>query len=515
MLRYRRLAGLALVLLLAAPAAASAQRVNVSFDDIDRPTLRILQNFTLRHDDTVRQIVVIGGDARIEGHVSEDVVVVLGKVDLASTAVIDGQLVVVAGTAQIAEGAKVAGDFVVVGGADTPTSFSPGGTQVVVGTAGLGEGLRNLVPWLTKGLLLGRPIVPSLGWVWLVAAVFFFLNLCLSVLFDAPVRTCATTLRSTPFSAFFAGLLVLLLVGPVCVLLAASVIGLVVIPFVLCAVVAAAVLGRIGFARWIGMSAMPQDDPADRGESLRSFVIGSALMTVAYMIPVIGMLTWILAGVFGLGSATLAFYGSYRRENPKPPKPARVVLPPTPAAPAPLDALGGASLHAGDVDAPQPAVPPFASLPPEDASRLTADAGSVPGNGTSVTAFQKAAFGERLAALALDAVAIAVIVQLLSLDRHGDFGDRLMVFFALIYHVGFWTWKGTTPGGMICQLRVVRIDGRPLEFAESLVRGLTGIFSLIVAGLGFLWMLWDPDGQTWHDRVAGTYVVKVPRSVPA
>ena len=46
------------------------------------------------------------------------------------------------------------------------------------------------------------------------------------------------------------------------------------------------------------------------------------------------------------------------------------------------------------------------------------------------------------------------------------------------------------------------------------MRGLTGIFSLVVAGLGFLWMLWDPERQTWHDRVAGTYVVKVPRTYP-
>jgi uncharacterized RDD family membrane protein YckC len=178
----------------------------------------------------------------------------------------------------------------------------------------------------------------------------------------------------------------------------------------------------------------------------------------------------------------------------------------------PLDALGSASLHAEDADAPPHALPPFASLPPEGAAHLIPEAASQPANAARVSAFPKAAFGERLAALALDAVAIAVIVQLLSLDRHGEFGDRLMLFFALAYHVGFWTWKGTTPGGMICQLRVVRIDGRPLEFAESLVRGLTGIFSLIVAGLGFLWMLWDPDGQTWHDRVAGTYVVKVPRA---
>jgi uncharacterized RDD family membrane protein YckC len=35
-----------------------------------------------------------------------------------------------------------------------------------------------------------------------------------------------------------------------------------------------------------------------------------------------------------------------------------------------------------------------------------------------------------------------------------------------------------------------------------------------VLGLGFLWILKDPDRQAWHDRIAGTYVVKVPRSWP-
>jgi uncharacterized RDD family membrane protein YckC len=131
-----------------------------------------------------------------------------------------------------------------------------------------------------------------------------------------------------------------------------------------------------------------------------------------------------------------------------------------------------------------------------------------------LVAFPKAAFVDRLGALALDSIAIMIIAQLLSLDHHGDPGERLMIFLALIYHVGFWTWKGTTPGGMICQLRVVRTDGKALEFSEALVRGLTGIISLAVVGLGFLWILRDPDRQGWHDRVAGTYVVKVPRAYP-
>ncbi len=480
----------AVTLVAASMAAPAAAQVEVSLDTLNNPAVHILQNYTLRAGDTARQIVVIGGDARIEGRVTEDVVVVLGKAELASTAVIEGSFVVVAGTAEVAEGAKVEGDMVAIGGAQFPASFSPGGQRVVVGSAGLGESLRSLVPWLTHGLLLGRPIVPWLGWVWMVAGVFFFLNLVLNLIFDRPIASAAATVRSTPFSAFFAGLLVMLLIGPICVLLAVSVIGIVVIPFLLCALVAAGILGRIGFTRWIGMSIVHQDDPADRSQSMRSFLIGSALMCVTYMIPFIGILLWVLAGVFGLGAATLAFYSSYRRENPKPPKPAPVVPPPAP-----------------------PLVPDE-SVPLQAAVAVEPESAPGPPILQNAIAFPRATFAERLGALVLDAIAVAIVAQLLSLDRHGDPGNRLIVLLALVYHVGFWTWRATTPGGMILQLRVARIDGKKLEFPESLVRGLTGIFSLVVAGLGFLWMLWDPERQTWHDRVAGTYVVKVPRTYP-
>jgi hypothetical protein len=202
-----------------------------------------------------------------------------------------------------------------------------------IGSSALGSRLRAIVPWLTSGLLLGRPIVPSLPWVWTIAFIFFLINLLLNVVFDAPVRASAATLRATPLSAFLTGLLVMLLAGPVCMLLAVSVVGIAVLPFLLCAMLIAVVLGKIAFARWLGMSVLHQDEPENRFQSFRSFLIGSAIMCVAYMIPVLGFVTWALAGVFGLGAATQAFFSAYRRENPKQPKKVKVVTAP-PAEPS-------------------------------------------------------------------------------------------------------------------------------------------------------------------------------------
>jgi uncharacterized RDD family membrane protein YckC len=93
-------------------------------------------------------------------------------------------------------------------------------------------------------------------------------------------------------------------------------------------------------------------------------------------------------------------------------------------------------------------------------------------------------------------------------------GPEPFFFVLFVYHVAFWINKSSTFGGLICNLRVIRTDGRPLRLADAVLRGLAGIFSLAVAGLGALWILKDPERQAWHDRIAGTYVVKVPRSYP-
>jgi uncharacterized RDD family membrane protein YckC len=517
MTRFRvRLLLVLAVAALALTAQPRAQTLEIHVDDWNSPALRIGQDYVLKADDAVRQVLVIGGDATIEGRVDRDVIVILGKAQLGSTAVIDGSFVVIGGTAVAAEGAQVRRDLLVVGGLDAPSGFNPGGEHIVIGTAGLGRSLRGIVPWLTQGLLLARPIVPSLPWVWAVAGVCFLINLFLNVVFDAPVRAATVTLRTTPLSSFMTGLLVLLLIGPICVLLAVSVIGIAVIPFVLCAMLLAAVIGRIGVARWIGISVAGEDDPARRLTSLGAFLIGSAIICVAYMVPVLGFVTWTVIGVFGLGASTLAFFSAYRRENPKRPKTVPVPAPqPPPVPPAgPIAATPPLAFEATPPPAAYEAMPAstafenaagpaFASAPPA--------AAAAPG----LLAFPRAAFGERLAAFALDFILVMILAQVLgSNSRDDDVIMRLLLILSLAYHVGFWTWRGTTLGGIICNLRVVRTDGSPLKFPEALVRGLTGIFSLIVLGIGFLWIIRDPEQQAWHDRVAGTYVVKVPRHWP-
>jgi uncharacterized RDD family membrane protein YckC len=468
--------GLVAVLLMMAaglPANAAAQ---------GRSPVRVGQDYTLRADESAQDVVVVFGNAEISGHAKGDVVVILGNARLSSTASVDGDFVVVAGTGSAASGATVGGDVAVIGGGlEAPVDFKPRGESVILGSTSLGERLNAFVPWITRGWLWGRPIVPGLPWVWGVVGIFFVVYLALNLVFDRPVRACADALADRPLTAFTVGLLVLLLAGPVCALLAVSVIGIVVVPFVICALVAAGIVGKVGTARWIGTGIARQSQLA--------FTIGFAIITAVYMVPVLGVVAWALLAVFSLGAATLAFMTAYRRENPAPvpgiSPHAAVSLPAQPESAWPI------------ADAPVGAVNPAVQ------ARL-------PATVADLTSFPRAPFRDRLAAFVLDVILVALVYEMLDVFRR----DNTIVLLLLAYHIGFWAWKGATVGGIICQLRVVRIDGAPLRLADALVRGLSSIFSLAVLGIGCLWILRDPERQAWHDKIAGTYVVKVPRNWP-
>ena len=138
-------------------------------------------------------------------------------------------------------------DFVVVGGTvEAPADFVPRGEHVVIGTPIIGESIRSIMPWFTRGLLWGRLIVPDLAWIWAIVGIAFLIGLVLNHLFDRQVAACADTLVQRPLSAFLTGLLVMMVSGPLLIILAASVIGLAVVPFAIVALIVAKIIGKIG-----------------------------------------------------------------------------------------------------------------------------------------------------------------------------------------------------------------------------------------------------------------------------
>lgn len=67
---------------------------------------------------------------------------------------------------------------------------------------------------------------------------------------------------------------------------------------------------------------------------------------------------------------------------------------------------------------------------------------------------------------------------------------------------------GQTVGKKALDIRVVRMsDGGPLGWGTSLLRHLCSYLSAIPLLLGYFWMLWDDEKQTWHDKLSETVVV--------
>jgi uncharacterized RDD family membrane protein YckC len=49
--------------------------------------------------------------------------------------------------------------------------------------------------------------------------------------------------------------------------------------------------------------------------------------------------------------------------------------------------------------------------------------------------------------------------------------------------------------------------GAPIGAGRAIGRYFAKILSAIPCLLGYFWMLWDPNKQTWHDKIVSSYVV--------
>ncbi len=82
----------------------------------------------------------------------------------------------------------------------------------------------------------------------------------------------------------------------------------------------------------------------------------------------------------------------------------------------------------------------------------------------------------------------------------------------MILVILFWTKKQATPGKMAVSAKIVDAEtgGKPSK-KQCVGRYFAYILSALPLGLGFLWVAFDSKKQAWHDKLAGTVVVKVER----
>lgn len=142
-----------------------------------------------------------------------------------------------------------------------------------------------------------------------------------------------------------------------------------------------------------------------------------------------------------------------------------------------------------------------------------------------------AGFWIRLLALIIDGIILGVIggvatavfggAALVSLPSEptaettsifaGLFGAMQFLIWAIqiAYFVGLTGVYGATVGKMVLGLKVVDTNGQKIGFGKAALREIIGKWiSGLVFGLGYLWVAFDEKKQGWHDKIAGTIVIK-------
>lgn len=490
--------------------------------------------------ETVNDMVVIGGSATAVGRVrgdmvailgnvtlsneaSGDVVAILGNVKLATNAVVHGDTVSILGNIEMGPNTKARGDVVAVGGA-----VERGEGSVVNGEVVGMPGFKWLGEWLEQCAFKLRPLAPQLGWLWAITGVMLVVYLLIALAFPRPIQACVDEITSRPVTTVLLGLLTKIVVPFVFLILVATGVGVFVIPFLVIALMCAGMIGKIALLQYFGQQIGRQFNVAAIQKPILAFLLGWLILTLLYLVPVLGFIVYALVGLWAIGAIVLAMFSGRRREMPE--KPA---VPPV-SGPAP--GYGASTAFATVPPAPMTGVPPMNPVgasagtnettnvppaPPLVAPTTQTASGAapvVPPPSHELLSCPKAGFWERMGAAFLDIVVVGVITGI----AHGLFRllpafvnfPPIFLYIALAYFAGMWAWKGTTVGGIVFKLHVVRQDGRPLTFPAALVRGLAAGLSVMVFLLGFLWIVWDDNKQGWHDKIAGTIVVRLPRSIP-
>lgn len=80
----------------------------------------------------------------------------------------------------------------------------------------------------------------------------------------------------------------------------------------------------------------------------------------------------------------------------------------------------------------------------------------------------------------------------------------------------FWITKRATPGKMAVGASVVdERTGNTMSTGQAILRYLAYFVSILPLFLGLVWVAFDPKKQGWHDKIAGTVVIRPKDRSPA
>lgn len=134
-------------------------------------------------------------------------------------------------------------------------------------------------------------------------------------------------------------------------------------------------------------------------------------------------------------------------------------------------------------------------------------------------ALEYAGFWIRLAALVIDSAFLFLLFYFLYSTVSDCFNRTFiskltfgLIFFllTLAYFVTLWALRGQTIGKMILGLKILKTDYTPLEWNNAVKRFFCSLLCILTLFIGFIVIAFDEKKQGLHDKLADTYVVKIP-----
>ena len=303
--RARAIGGAAVAVVLALVTSAAAPDAAARSRAADRPAALRLERGSVARD----QVVALGRDLVVEGEALSDVVAVDGTVSIPGR--VGSDVIVLGGDVRLLSGGRVDGDVFVLGGDVT----NAGGATIVGRTVAYPSVSRAWLTLLegpslglssTSPLVVGAKLALLCGWLVLLLLLFATAG--------REVLATSESVVADPFRNFLVGLtavLSLVLTALFLTSLAASVLG---VPLLFLAVFVGLLLKLWGMVavfhalgEWVSRRLL-------RGKllPLSAATVGLLLLGAAKLLPWIGVWTWTVATLIGVGAALSTKLG--RRE---------------------------------------------------------------------------------------------------------------------------------------------------------------------------------------------------------
>jgi hypothetical protein len=248
--------------------------------------VKIGSDVTIEEGTKVQNVLAIGGQVTVDGVVENNIVALGGSVVLTRTAVVRGNVFALGGIIVRGRGAEVHGNVTEINADD------------------ISSAIANALSEEWEGW----------SWIFAIVSVAIFLGILLLTvltvfLIPKPVRLIATAVREKPFKVTIWGLAGLVLVVPLAVLLAVSVVGIVLIPLEMAIVLCAVLIGFISVSQFVGQKLFTILKRQDQS-MMRETVWGLIVLWLIGWIPYVGWMVKVCAIVLGLGGVLLTRFGT-------------------------------------------------------------------------------------------------------------------------------------------------------------------------------------------------------------